>query len=222
MRLSDNGGEMRKQLTAVLAVAAAIMVPCTGAQEQPKNEVAGTIGRTFISDQTPPNTNFFDNTVHFGKGLSFEVNYARKMRSFAWGDLFVEVPAIFNPDEDLNYGQNVIPKEYGSIFVTPAARLNLVPALAISPWVSFGGGVGHFWASKDLVFFGTNTGHRIKTTGVLEGGVGIDVRMPWVFHSFKFRVGVRDDWSGAPPLNINTGKTRQHNYYVGGGLVYAF
>jgi len=24
-------------------------------------------------------------------------------------------------------------------------------------------------------------------------------------------------WSGVPPINVNMGKTRQHNYYVGGG-----
>jgi len=214
---------MRKSLTAALALAAAMTVPRAMAQEEPKNEIGGTIGRTFISDQTAPNTNFFDNTVHFGKGISFEINYARRLRSFGWGKLYVEVPAIFNPDEDLNYGQNVVPKDYGSICITPAVRVNLLPTLAISPWVSFGGGIGYFSASKDLVFFGANTGHRIKTTGVLQGGAGIDVAMPWrMFHSFKARAGVRDDWSGVPAINIDTGRTRQHNYYVAGGLIYTF
>ncbi len=190
------------------------------AQEQ-KNEIAGTIGRTFISDQSPPNTNFFDNTVHSGKGTSFEINYARKFRSYRWGDLSFEVPAIFNPDEDLNYGLNQVPKQYSSVFITPSARVNLIPDVAFSPWVSFGGGIGHFVASKDLVVFGTNTGHRIKTTGVLQGGVGMDVRLPKL-QSFRFRVEARDDWSGVPPINVDTGKTRQHNYYVGGGIVYRF
>jgi hypothetical protein len=190
------------------------------AQEQ-KNELAGTVGRTFISDQTVPNASFFDNTVHSGKGTSFEINYARKFRSYGWGDLSFEVPAIFNPDEDINYGLNQVPKQYSSVFITPAARVNLIPDLAFSPWVSFGGGIGHFVASKDLVFFGRNTGHRIKTTGVLQGGVGMDVRLPKL-HSFRFRVEARDDWSGVPPINVDTGKTRQHNYYVGGGIVYRF
>jgi hypothetical protein len=35
-------------------------------------------------------------------------------------------------------------------------------------------------------------------------------------------VEARDDWSGMPPINVNTGKNRQHNYYVAGGLVYRF
>jgi hypothetical protein len=205
--------------------AAAVMLLAAGstiaAAQESNNEIAVTIGRTFISDQTVPNTNFFDNTVHSGKGLSFEGNYARKLRRYFWGDLAVEVPVIFNPDEDLNYGLNQIPKQYHSIFITPAARVNLIPKLAFSPWFSFGGGIGHFGASSDLLFGGANPGPRSKTTGVLEGGVGIDVRVPHL-HKARLRAEARDDWSGVPPINVNTGKTRQHNYYVGGGLVFHF
>ena len=76
-------------------------------------------------------------------------------------------------------------------------------------------------ASKNLLFGGTNSGPRINTTGVLQGGVGMDVRLPGL-RSTRFRVEARDDWSGEPPINVNTGKTRQHNYYVGGGLVFHF
>ena len=65
---------MRKFFVAALVLlAAGSMV--AAAQESPgqesKNEVAVTIGRTFISDQGVPGTIFFDNTVHFGKGLVF-------------------------------------------------------------------------------------------------------------------------------------------------------
>jgi hypothetical protein len=28
--------------------------------------------------------------------------------------------------------------------------------------------------------------------------------------------------SGVPPLTVNTGKSRQHNFYVGGGAVFRF
>jgi len=205
----------------------AVLLVCTGAvsvlaQEQ-ADEIAGTVGRTIIGDQTPPNTNFFNNTVHFGHGTSFEVNYAHRFRTLGsgWGALWLEVPAIFNLDEDLNYGANQIPKDYSSFFITPSARLNLIPDLAVSPWVSFGGGYGHFSASNDLVFFGPNTGHRIKNTGVLQGGVGFDVRLPKI-HRLKFRFEARDYLSGMPPLNIDTGRDHQHNYYVAAGGVFRF
>ncbi len=209
---------MRKLLAVALLNVAALSATALG-QEQ-KNELAGTIGRTIISDQGVPNTSFFDNTVHFGHGTSFEINYARLFRRYKWGDLSFELPVIFNPDEDLNYGLNQVPADYSSYFATPAVRVNFIPDLAISPWISFGGGIGHFVASKDLVFFGPNTGHRIKTTGVMQGGVGIDVRLP--VRRLKFRFEARDDWSGVPPINVDTGKTREHNYYVAGGVVFRF
>lgn len=211
---------MRKLFAGVglLLVAASAIA---SAQDETKNELAVGVGRTFISDQGVPNTNFFDNTVHSGKGLSFSFNYARTLRNFRWGTLAAEVPVIYNPDEDLNYGQNVIPSSYSSLFATPAARVSFLRGMAFSPWVSFGGGVGHFVASRNLVFFGSNPGHRIKTTGVLEGGIGFDVHFPW-WHSVLFRFEARDNWSGVPPINVDTGRTRQHNYYVGGGAVFRF
>lgn len=210
-------------VAALMLLAAGSMVAAAqeSTGEEPKQEVAGTIGRTFISDQGVPGTSFFDNTVHFGKGLSFEGDYAWTFKRYSWASLAAEVPIIFNPDEDLNYGTNQIPNQYSSIFITPAARLTLIPNLAISPWFSFGGGIGHFVASKNLQYYNTNPGPRINTTGVLQGGVGMDVRLPGL-RSTRFRVEARDDWSGVPPINVNTGKTRQHNYYVGGGLVFHF
>src|SRR3954471_7957796 len=105
---------------AILLIAASALA----SGQETKNEIAVTVGRMFISDQGVPNTNFFDNTVHSGKGLSFEGDYARKLRNYNWGTLSVEVPVVVNPDEDLNYGLNQVPKDYSSIFVTPAVRVN--------------------------------------------------------------------------------------------------
>lgn len=210
---------MRKLVAAIMLLAATMIA---AAQNSPRNEAAVTVGHTFISDQTVPNTNFFDNTVHFGKGWSFGFNYARQLRDFNWGALAVEFPTIWNPDEDLNFGLNVAPRQYSSLFCTPAARVTFLQNFVISPWLSLGGGVGHFVASKDLLFGGPNPGHRIKTTGVMEGGVGFDVGLPGSFREFKFRFEARDDWSGVPPINVDTGKTRQHNYYVAGGVVFRF
>ena len=125
-----------------------------------------------------------------------------------------------NPDEDLHAAQNLIPKQYSSFFVTPAARLNVFPDQAVSPWVSYGGGFGHFSESSTLLFGGLpNPGKTGTTTGVLQAGVGLDVR---IFGHFSLRGEARDFWSGVPQLNVNTGKSRQHNIFVGGGIVWHF
>ena len=192
------------------------------AQAEGKNEVAGTFGRTFTSDQGVPNSGLSDSTINHGEGYSFEVNYARILRGYDWADFAVELPAIFNPDEDLHYFTDQIPEGYSSFFVTPAARVRFFPDVDFSPWVSFGGGLGHFRASSNLLFFGKNAGNRGQTTGVLQGGVGLDVHIPGRIRRLKIRVEARDEWSGVPPINVNTGKTRQHNYYVAAGLVYRF
>ena len=190
------------------------------AAAQAKNELAGTIGRTFISDVTPPNTNFFDNTIHSGDGLSFEVTYARHLLgNGGFATLSLEVPAMFNLDEDLNYGINVIPKQYSSYFITPSARLKVFADTAVAPWFSIGGGFGHFSESSELLFGGPNPGETGTTTGVLQFGGGLDVK---VWNAFRIRGEIRDFDSGVPQLNVDTGKTRQHNLYVGAGIVFHF
>src|SRR5258708_23928369 len=142
---------MRKFAAALIILVAGSTLTLAHAQET-SNELSATVGRTFISDQTVPNTNFFDNTVHFGIAWSFDFNYARKLRSYRCGTLSAEIPVIFTPDEDLNYGLNQVPRDYKSIFVTPAARVTFLRDLPFSPWLSFGGGVGRFQAGRNLAF----------------------------------------------------------------------
>jgi hypothetical protein len=200
-------------------------VSIAGAQEfgvLGNNEIAGTVGHTFVSDFAVPNAGVPNAVVRHGKGISFDVSYARILRSADWADFAVELPVVFNPDEDLHYPTNQVPEQYSSFFVTPAARLRFFPNLDLSPWFSFGGGFGHFETSSNLLFFGNNTGNRSETTVVLQGGIGLDVHIPKVTNKYRIRFEARDDWSRVPPLNVDTGKTRQHNYYLGGGLVVRF
>ena len=205
-----------------VAVLLLLIAAVSAAQDEHQNEIAVTFGHTFISDQTVPNTSFFDNTVHSGKGFSFDFNYSRVLRRYRWGSLSAEVPFLWNPDEDLNYGMNIIPGQYSSMFLTPAARVRFLEGFAFQPWVSLGGGLGRFVASDELEFTGRNPGHRIKTTGALDAGVGLDVPLGHKFRNIIFRFEARDNWSGVAPINVDTGKTRQHNFYVGGGVVFAF
>src|SRR5271169_1207393 len=204
----------KKAVIAVLAVTMSILGAFASAQDE-KNEVTGMIGRIFISDQgihgaNAPTINPF---VRSGNGLTFEVNYARRLLTTPVYAISGEVPAAFNLDEKLNSGGNVVPSKYSQIFVTPAVRLNFFPETAVTPWVSLGGGFGHFSENKNLIYFGTNPGTS-STTGVLQGGLGLDVK---VWRRFSIRGQVRDFWSGTPSLPLAaTGKSRQHNFFVGG------
>ena len=205
-----------KHLTIGALVAVCTFVAQAAAQ---KNELTGILGRTFISNQGIPGAPAYDPELRFGNGLTFEVNYARRVVDAGLFSLALEVPFVVDPVEDLHAAQNLIPKQYSSFFVTPAARLNAFPDQAVSPWVSFGGGFGHFSESSTLVFGGPNPGKTGTTTGVLQGGLGLDVR---IFGHFSLRAEGRDFWSGVPQLNVNTGKSRQHNIFAGGGIVWHF
>lgn len=202
-----------KHLAAATVLAVCIIVTHVSAQQ---NELSGLIGRTFISDQGIKGGTFFDNNVHFGKGLTFEVNYARRVLGPGFASLSLEVPVVVNWDEDLASDALQVPKSFKSYFVTPSARLNVFANSGVSPWVSLGGGIGRFSESSTQVSGAGKTG---TTTGALQVGLGLDVRF---FGRFSLRGEARDFWSGVPQLNVDTGKTRQHNYFVAGGIVWHF
>ena len=87
-----------KHLTVAVLLAACTLVPHVSAQQ---NELSGLLGRTFISDQGIVGGTFFDNNVHFGSGLTFEANYARRVLGHGYRLLSAEVPFVFNWDEEI-------------------------------------------------------------------------------------------------------------------------
>jgi hypothetical protein len=214
------GEEPVKRSTIAVLLAAYLVCLTSQRALAQKNEVSALIGRTFISNQGIIGSTSFDPNVHFGKGLSFEFNYARTFIGTALYSLSVEVPFVWNPDEHLHAAPPTpVPAQYASYTVTPSARLNLFPEVGLSPWVSFGGGFAHLSESSTTSAGTVNTGPTGTTSGVLQGGAGFDVKL---IKSFKIRLAVRDFWSGVPQLNVDTGKSRQHNFLVAGGVVYRF
>jgi hypothetical protein len=207
---------MRQFTIALLAV---LVLFCQSGMSQQKNELALSLGRTLVSHQTVPGTNFVGNSIAFGAGLSVEANYSHLVRPGDLASISIEVPVLLNLDEDLNYGRNVIPEGFRSYFVTPSARVTFFPNLPVTPWVSVGGGFGHFGESSKLEFGGANPGKTGSTTGIFQFGVGADVR---TWRSFSVRGEARDFYSGVPQLNVSTGKSRQHNFFVGVGVVWHF
>jgi hypothetical protein len=198
-----------------------LVVVCTFVAQaaSQKNELSGILGRTFTANQGIQGAPPFDPNLHFGKGLTFEGNYARRVIEENLWSLALEVPFVVNVDEDVHSAQDVTPRQYSSFFVTPAARLSVFSEQAVSPWVSFGGGFGHFNPSSTLQFGGPNPGKTGTTTGVLQGGFGLDVK---IYKQFSLRGEAREFWSGVPQLNVNTGKSRQYNLFAGGGVVWHF
>jgi len=217
------GRALSRVLALIIPVLGSMAAVAQNQTSYDKNEIAGAIGRIFISDQGIKGATYFNPYVRSGKGLTFEVDYARRFVANPIYALSAEVPAVLNLDEDLNSGANVVPKGYHQIFITPSLRANLFPETRISPWLTFGGGFGHFSENRSLLYGGSNPGSS-STSGVLQGGFGLDARpFSGRLSNLRIRGEVRDFWSGTPDLPLApTGKTRQHNYLVGGGPVWRF
>ena len=135
------------------------------------------------------------------------------------------MPVAIIPRMDLNTAYHGIPKDIGALFVTPSVRVNIFSTDNLTPWVSAGGGYGRFRYAPDLNFYGTSQGPGSGNTGVIQFGAGLDA---WIWERWGARLEARDFYSGEPDLNglagvhISTNKSRQHNYYVGVGVVHRF
>jgi len=207
---------MSPKRLAALIVCVVILMASAFAQ---RNEVSATLGRTFVSSQRIEGADFFNPNVHFGNGLTIGGNYSRLLKTYGIFGISGEVPVAYSFDMDLNTGENLIPEAYKSLFVTPAVRVNFFSGQGVSPWVSVGGGYGFFKQSNQLVFGGPNPGKTSTSTGVFQIGAGLDV---WPWEKWGFRLEARDFYSGVPDLNVTTVRSRQHNYYVGGGVIRRF
>jgi opacity protein-like surface antigen len=209
-----------KRLCVALLSVVMMLVASAMAQDE-KNELGGILGRTFISNQGIRNASV-PSVIAFGKGLTFDVDYTRRFLVTPLYALSGEVVFAYNPDEDLNagsFGNAIVPPDMKELFITPAARVNLFPTTAVSPWVSVGAGFGHFSQASSLIYGGSNPG-KSTTSGVLELGLGLDVKLS---KRVYIRGQVRDFWSGEPDFPLaDTGKSRQHNFFVGGGAYWRF
>jgi hypothetical protein len=204
----------------MLAVATVFALSAFAQDE--KNEVGGILGRTFVSDQGIQNATYFDPIIHTGKGLTIEGTYARRFLVTPIYSVSAEGLLVYSWDVDLNagqYGHSVVPSDLKKLFVVPAARVNLFPTTAVSPWVSLGAGFGHISQNDQLIYGGTNPG-KSTTSAVIQAGFGLDVK---VWRKLSIRLDVRDFWAGQPDFQLApTGKTRQHNFFVGGGAFWRF
>jgi hypothetical protein len=212
---------VRRLILGGLVVLIAAVWP-SRVQAQTKQEIALMVGRTFVSshDIVSPVVPF-NNRVNFGRGLAMQANYARRLRRGDILGLSFEVPVVGLPDVDLNSGNTIIPASYWALFATPSIRANFFPGTGLSPWASVGGGYAHFTTSDHREFgLGPNPGERGTNTSVFQFGAGIDVRSFW--KNITIRGEVRDFYSGVPNLNLDLGRTRQHNVTVTGGVVFHF
>jgi len=221
-----SGGEMSAKRLAVSVLLLSFLACSAVAQPNSdwwiRSQFSVTAGRTFVSTQTIQNDPFPadpDPRIHFGNPASVAFNYGRLLKSFKIFGLYAELPVAIYPRMNLNTYENQIPKDIGALFVTPSARVNIFAGDSFTPWVSVGGGYGRFREAPVRNFFGPNPGTTDTNTGVIQFGAGVDV---WVWERWGARFEARDFYSGLPDYTVDTLNSRQHNYYVGAGVVHRF
>jgi hypothetical protein len=208
---------MKRNLFPFEALAVLTIIVTAAAAQS--NEIDGIIGRTFISDQGVVGTGLPDSNIHFGHGLTFEANYGRRLLGTGVFAITFEIPAVIDPSEKLHFGGFNAPSSFASYFVTPSARVSLFPSGSVSPWISVGGGVGHFALSSRLESGQPNPNKSGTTTGAVQLGLGLDVK---IIGSVYLRGEAREFRSGEPQLNVNTARSRYYNLFTGAGLVWRF
>jgi hypothetical protein len=188
------------------------------AQGPQKNELGLLLGGT----QTPAVGIAGGGSIRVGSGITFQMNYARRLagkNSLAW---YLEFPAVAIPLQDLSSSFGPTPLNYDSFFIAPSLRLKFRPQSRFAPWFSAGGGYALFDESA-LRREGSHNISRGTSTGTLQFGGGVDVRTPVkVLFPIGLRAEVRDFVTGKPAYNVNTGGGLQHNINVSGGLVLGF
>ncbi len=190
------------------------------------NELSVTAGRTFVSTQTVLNSGLsFNPRLHFGDEISVAFNYSRLLKTKGIFGIRGELPVAIYPRMDLNTAYHGIPNDIGALFATPSVRVNMFFGDSLTPWVSAGAGYGRFRYAHGLNFYGVNEGPGGSNTFAMQFGAGLD---SWIWERWGLRFEARDFYSGEPDLNglssahISTNRGRQHNYYVGAGVIYRF
>lgn len=185
-----------------------------------QNELSFTGGRTFVSTQTILNAPAGgDPTIHFGNEESVAFDYAHLFRTHRIFGIYGELPAAIYFRMDVHTQDGVTPKDVGALFLTPSVRVNIFAGESVTPWVSAGAGYGRFREAPELGFSQPNPGPTGTNTFAAQYGAGLDA---WFWSRWGARFEARDFYSGVPSLDVVTGRTRQHNYYVGAGIVHRF
>jgi hypothetical protein len=178
---------------------------------QSRFDVGLLIGPTFATNETP--------ALEFGQGTTYEVAFAWHVWRGRESMLSIEVPFIASPAFTTRTPGAALPKEYATVFLTPAIRATWFTGRLVSVFGSIGGGYARYSESKLREDNGPNPQQLDTNTGALEFGGGVDVRGPgWV----SFRGEARDVVTGARNFSIPTPGNRVHNVSVSGGVVVRF
>ena len=199
----------------ILNLLAVLVITCAGAiiASAQENEIAVLGGGLKTGDKGLQSSGAIK--AAFDGATTYEINYAHrivdgKVASLHWELMIAGVPRTGVKSTNL-----ILPRSYSSLFFAPGLKVKLFPG-GISPYVVAGLGLGRLTASGTNLNGLPNTGDKSDTTWIFNYGGGVDFP---IFPHFALRGEVRDLIAGTPKLNGQLFDKRQHNIFVGGGVV---
>jgi len=181
------------------------------ASAQSRFDVGLLLGSTTATDE--------GTVLQFDRGTTYQATFAWRVWRTKAATLSIEVPFIASPAFTVVTPGASLPLEYASLYLTPGARVTLLPSAPISVFGAIGVGYARYSESRLKVDRSPNLNQRDTNADALEFGAGVEVRG---FGWLGFRGELRDVYTGARNFSIHTPGPRVHNVIGSGGLVVRF
>jgi len=199
----------------ILKLLVVLVFACAGASiaSAQENEIGVLVGGAKTGDKGLQSTGTIK--AAFDGSTAYEINYAHRMVDGKVASLHWELMIAGVPKTGVSSTNLILPRNYSSIFFAPGLKVKLFPG-GISPYIAAGLGLGRLTASDTNLNGLPNTSDKSNTTWIFNYGGGVDVP---IFPHIALRGEVRDLIAGTPKLNGQLFDKRQHNIFVGGGIV---
>ena len=187
--------------------------PAVFAQE---NELAFLVGRLKPSDRSLSLNPLPPVKTAFSGATTYQIDYSKRVVNGEIASLHLDIPVIVAPRTGVQSNNILLPRTYSTLIFTPGLKLKIFPGSGFSPYIVSGIGLGRFSASDTNINGSPNTGDHTNTSFVFNFGGGVDLN---VLGPLSVRGEVRDFMTGTPNFNATFLDDRQHNLYVGVGIV---
>ena len=176
-----------------ILIAALLTWWSAGAGAETRFDVGLLLGSTRATDE--------GTVLTFDRATTYQATFAWDVWRGDSAKLSIEVPFIASPAFTVLTPGSSLPLEYSSLYLTPAARITLLPKSPVSVFGSIGGGYARYSESKLRADRSLNPAQRDTNAAAFEFGGGVDMRG---FGWLGFRGEVRDIYTGARNFSIPT------------------
>jgi opacity protein-like surface antigen len=190
--------------------------PAVFAQE---HELALLVARLKPSDRSLSINPATTINTAFDGSLTYQVNYANRVVNGEVASLHFEIAVTGVPRTGVRSDNVFLPRTYSTLMFTPGLKLKAFPGGGFSPYVVAGAGLGRFSLSDTNIAGGPLTGDRSNTSFVFNFGGGVDLN---ILGPLSVRGEVRDFMTGTPGFSSPFLNDRQHNLFIGAGIVLRF